>query len=204
MLIDEKEAEHVLVGGIDECTPNFIFLHNYLGYWKQPVDNLQLLKYKTSGTIAGEGSAFFMLSAKPCDQTYARIDAVSTCFNLANTDEVESEIDTFLRGAQISKQDIDLVIFGINGDIYYDKTYYHLQKSYFDASSMYGYYKHLCGEYYTSTAFALWLAAIIIKSQSVPAVVRLNSANRQAIKRVLIYNHIRNMEHSMILLSMPE
>jgi len=32
MLIRENEANHVLVGGIDECTKDFIHLHNYLGY----------------------------------------------------------------------------------------------------------------------------------------------------------------------------
>lgn len=204
MLIEEKEANHVLVGGIDECTPNFVFLHDYLGYWKDAVNNLQLLRYKTPGTIAGEGSAFFMLSAQRTDGTYAKLDSVSTGFALENKEEVMSQLDMLLQNAGLTREDLDLVIFGMNGDIYFDKIYHQLQHSYFDSSSVYAYYKHLCGDYYTSTAFALWLASIIIRNQSIPDVVQLNSANRQHIRHVLIYNHIRNKEHSMILLSAQE
>jgi len=204
MLLEDNEANHVLVGGIDECTPNFVFLHNYLGYWKDPVDNLQLLRYKTSGTIAGEGSAFFMLSNKPTDTTYAKLQSVSTGFALENKEEVIAQLDLLLQNAGLAIADLDLVIFGMNGDIYFDDIYHQLQNSYFDSSSVYGYYKHLCGDYYTSTAFALWLVSIIIRNQSVPAVVRLNAANRKKIRHVLIYNHIRNKEHSMILVSSKE
>jgi 3-oxoacyl-[acyl-carrier-protein] synthase II len=203
MLLEDNEANHVLVGGIDECTPNFVFLHNYLGYWKDPVDNLQLLQYKTPGTIAGEGSAFFMLSNEPTDNTYAKLQSVSTGFALDNK-EVIAQLDLLLQNAGLGITDLDLVIFGMNGDVYFDEIYHQLQNSYFDSSSVYGYYKHLCGDYYTSTAFALWLVSIIIRNQSVPAVVRLNAANRKQIRHVLIYNHIRNKEHSMILVSSKE
>lgn len=202
MLIQENEATHVLVGGIDECTQNFIYLHSYLGYWKQPVNNLQLLKYKTPGTIAGEGSAFFMLSARS-EMAYAKINAATTFLN-QNLNGIEFEIEAFLEQEGFGKTDIDLVIFGNNGDIYMDKEYYHLQKTFFDSSSVYAYYKHLCGEYYTSTAFALWLGAVIIKNQHVPDDIKLNTAYRKEIKRVLIYNNTRGTEHSLILLSQPE
>jgi 3-oxoacyl-(acyl-carrier-protein) synthase len=204
MLIEEKEANHILVGGIDECTPNFIQIHNYLGYWKESANNLQLLRYKTPGTIVGEGSAFFMLSAQPTDSTFAKLDGVNTCLDLANNGEVADQIDSFIKDYGLKKEDIDLVIFGMDGDIHLDQIYHQLQDTYFDRSSVYGYYKHLCGEYYTSTAFALWLGSIIIRNQAVPAIVRLNTANRQNIRHVLIYNHIRNKEHSMILLSAPD
>jgi 3-oxoacyl-(acyl-carrier-protein) synthase len=204
MLLEEKNANHVLVGGIDECTQNFVFLHNYLGYWKETGNNLQLLKYKTPGTIAGEGAAFFMLSAQQTEETFAKLEAVNTFLTLEHKDEVVSQLDMFLNEHEVTKEGIDLIIFGMNGDINLDKIYHQLQNSYFDSSSVYGYYKHLCGEYYTSTAFALWLGSIVIRNQTIPSMIRLNSANRMNIRRILIYNHVRNKEHSMILLSAPE
>jgi 3-oxoacyl-[acyl-carrier-protein] synthase II len=204
MLLEEKNANHVLVGGIDECTQNFVFLHNYLGYWKETGNNLQLLKYKTPGTIAGEGAAFFMLSAQQTEETFAKLEAVNTFLTLEHKDEVVSQLDMLLNEHEVTKEDIDLIIFGMNGDINLDKIYHQLQNSYFDSSSVYGYYKHLCGEYYTSTAFALWLGSIVIRNQTIPSMIRLNSANRMNIRRILIYNHVRNKEHSMILLSAPE
>ena len=36
MHLEEKQAEHVLVGGIDECTDDFMHLYGYLDYWKPP------------------------------------------------------------------------------------------------------------------------------------------------------------------------
>ncbi len=204
MLIEEKNANHVLVGGIDECTQNFIFLHNYLGYWKETANNLQLLKYKTPGTIAGEGAAFFMLSAQQTDETFARLEAVNTCLALEHKDEVIAQLELFFNKQGVKKEDIDLIIFGMNGDIFLDKIYHQLQNSYFDSSSVYGYYKHLCGEYYTSTAFALWLGSVVMRNQAIPSMIRLNSANRPNIRRILIYNHVRNKEHSMMLLSVPD
>jgi hypothetical protein len=145
-----------------------------------------------------------MLSAQPTDSTFAKLDGVNTCLDLANNGEVADQIDSFIKDYGLKKEDIDLVIFGMDGDIHLDQIYHQLQDTYFDRSSVYGYYKHLCGEYYTSTAFALWLGSIIIRNQAVPAIVRLNTANRQNIRHVLIYNHIRNKEHSMILLSAPD
>ncbi|XHR94482.1 hypothetical protein ACFJIV_30115 [Mucilaginibacter sp. UC70_90] len=59
-------------------------------------------------------------------------------------------------------------------------------------------YKHLCGEYPTSSAFALWLTANILKTGSVPATIGQATT---PVKKILIYNHYQMIHHSLILLS---
>ncbi len=203
MHIEEKTARHILVGGIDECTSDFIHLHAYLHYWKEPMYNLSILNDKSYGTIAGEGSAFFMLSADPAESYPVAIDGLHTFFTPdgSGLDDVVPEIDRFLDSQGIGRHEIGLVLTGINGDAGFDQIYYDLSQDYFAAETGIAYYKHLCGEYYTSTSFALWLGSVILESQIVPPVVQLKPPLGKRLNKLLIYNHIRNSEHVMILLS---
>jgi 3-oxoacyl-[acyl-carrier-protein] synthase II len=66
------------------------------------------------------------------------------------------------------------------------------------ANSTLANYKHLCGEYPTSSAFALWLASNIIDKGTVPTIVADTTI---APKKVLIYNHYQRNYHSLMLLS---
>jgi 3-oxoacyl-(acyl-carrier-protein) synthase len=201
--LEEQTARHVLVGGIDECTSDFMHLHAYLHYWKKPIGNLLLPADKSTGTIAGEGSAFFMLSADPAGSHQVVIEGVHTFFMPGGTalNEVISEIESFLFEHGTEKNEISLVLTGINGDAGFDKIYYGLKRDFFQSGTGMALYKHLCGEYYTSTSFALWLGSVIIQEQAIPQVVQITAPDNVKINKVLIYNHIRNMEHSLILLS---
>lgn len=204
MLLEENQAHHVLIGGIDECTHDFVHLHSYLGYWKEPVNNLELLKEKSTGTIAGEGSAFFMLSDEIETGNHGvAIEGIHTFITPsdANPVEIKNEISQFFQSILVEKAEIDSVILGLNGDIRYDNTYYALMNGFLPPQTDFLYYKHLCGEYYTSSAFALWLGAVILENQQVPDVIRLNQQHHPALKRMLIYNQIRNTEHTLIILN---
>jgi hypothetical protein len=59
--------------------------------------------------------------------------------------------------------------------------------------------KHLCGEYPTASAFALWLAARIIREIKAPAIV-LDRDTGRPVKSVLIVNSYFEKYHSLILL----
>jgi 3-oxoacyl-[acyl-carrier-protein] synthase II len=205
MLLEEKQSRNILVGGIDECTNDFMHLHNYLGYWKEPLNNLKLISEKSPGTIAGEGSAFFVLTNEPVTGNHrgVAIEDVHTFFTPSepNPAEIEKEIDLFLQSIHTDKQDIDGVMLGLNGDNRYDKIYYSLLNEYFSQDTDFMYYKHLCGEYYTSGAFALWLGSVILGNKQIPDVIRLNKGSHTSMKNLLIYNQIRNAEHSLIFLN---
>ena len=79
--INSGESGMVLLGGIDEMTPNTFKILQRLGHYKmKPVKNMNLLKDHSRGTIAGEGAAFFLLSAKPSPKNYAKIEALDTFY----------------------------------------------------------------------------------------------------------------------------
>ncbi|MCK4360306.1 MAG: beta-ketoacyl synthase chain length factor [Bacteroidales bacterium] len=200
MLLKENSINNILTGAADEITHNSFLITKRLGHWKNPaISNLKLLDYKTRGSIAGEGAAFFVLTNTDSKHNYAKISSVSTFYKPENYKIIEDNITEFLKNAKIDTNDIDLIIFGINGDTKFDKIYYHLIKNYFENKD-FVYYKHLCGEYHTSSSFVLWLGAKILKTQFVPYIVKLNKQADKQIKNILIYNHYRNINHSLILI----
>ncbi len=201
MLLKENSANNVLTGGADEITHNSFLITKRLGRWKnKAINNLKLLDHKTRGSIAGEGAAFFVLSKEKNAQNYAEISSVSTFYKPDNYKTVEDNITNFLKNAEIKINNIDLIILGLNGDTKDDDIYYKLKKDYFKNNTI-AYYKHLCGEYHTSTSFVLWLSAKILKNQFVPEIIKLNKQPDKPVKNILIYNHYKNIDHSLILVT---
>lgn len=202
MHIYENKNLNVLVGGIDELTDDYVKLHGLRGYWKEPVNTLELISSSTAGTIAGEGSSFFMLSGIAKEKSTVAVEGVHTFLTPeeAQHEELQNETLKFIESAGAFKNEIDVVIFGINGDSRFDKTYYFLKNNFFESGTRFAYYKHLCGEYHTSTAFAMWLGKTILETQAIPSIVNLSPGNNKPIRKLLIYNHNRNTEHSFILL----
>jgi 3-oxoacyl-(acyl-carrier-protein) synthase len=203
MNLEEERASHILLGGIDESTSDFMHLHSYMGYWKKPVNNLLLLEDKNPGTIAGEGSAFFMLSSVPSRDGNAVLEGVHTFItqDTARETDIVPEIDLFLKNHDTDKKDISLFLTGMNGDSGFDPVYRWLGRNYFSSRTGMAWYKHLCGEYYTSSSFALWLASVILETQAIPEITELVPPEKREIEKILIYNHTRNTEHALILVS---
>ncbi|MDB5136491.1 MAG: beta-ketoacyl synthase, partial [Mucilaginibacter sp.] len=114
--------------------------------------------------------------------------------------DIEASIIAFLAENSLKVDDIDLVITGKNGDLRNDVVYKQLGLSLFKNTSIAN-YKHLCGEYPTSSSFGLWLAANIVKKGIVPDVVIERGKAGTAPKKVLIYNHYQNKYHSLMLVS---
>ena len=201
LLLKEKEAENVLVGAIDEITNISHTILNRLGLYKQEqVSNLDIFKTRSKGTIAGEGASFFLLANEPSANDYAKLEGLKTFYKPENEKEIEDHIINFLSSNSISINDIDLVITGRNGDKKSDKIFEELDQQIFKERSSVN-YKHLCGEYPTASAFALWLAANIIRHKEVPAVLNYQGSNEKKIKRILIYNHYQQIHHSLFLVA---
>jgi 3-oxoacyl-(acyl-carrier-protein) synthase len=186
LLLEEEEATTVLAGGMDEITDMSHALLTRFGlYRRSPVSNLELFSGRTKGTMAGEGAAFFLLAARPSENDYARLDGMTSFYRPADIQEVKQQLLSFLRAHAINPDKIDLVIAGNNGDGQGDDIYRELNSSVFHKTPVIP-YKHLCGEYPTSTAFALWMAANKVRSGA---------------GRILIYNHYLGIYHTAFLLS---
>jgi len=199
MLLREGAATNVLAGGIDEITDvSHAILTRFGLYKKEDINNLDLFNSHSKGSIAGEGAAFFLLSNQASGKNYAVLDAVHTFYKPGNTEETEQQIQLFLSGESLTINDIDIVLTGRNGDVAGDTIYRQLNNTVF-RNSITAHYKHLCGEYPTSTGFALWLAASIIKNNSLPPVS--GASTKKQIRRILVYNHYQNIHHSLLLVS---
>ena len=200
VLINGNEANEVLVGGIDEITEESWLMKTRLDYFKgNPVSNLELLGDNQPGGMAGESAAFFVLSSKKTENSYARLSGVDTFFNPSGDAEIKDMIVSFLEQHSLATSDVDLVLLGYNGDREFDKVYDETAGKLFGNNST-GYFKHLCGEHDTASAFATWIAARILKTGTIPQIVLKSGRNNKTVKKILIYNHFRNINHSLILL----
>jgi 3-oxoacyl-[acyl-carrier-protein] synthase II len=199
MLLEENNAANVLVGAVDEITDiSHAILSRFGLYKKENIINADLYKISSRGSIAGEGAVFFLLNHKPAENNHAVMDGLHTFYKPAGINEIEEEIASFLCSRSCTGNDIDLIITGKNGDLTGDAIYQQLAKTSFKNKPTIP-YKNLCGEYPTSTAFALWLAASVVRDGSIP--VELNVSVPKKIKRVLIYSHYQNIHHSLLLVS---
>jgi 3-oxoacyl-(acyl-carrier-protein) synthase len=199
--IGEGTKDNILVAGIDEMTMNHLNITRRIGLWKrEPVHNLSVLSSGTPGALAGEGAAFFTIGRDPLPSAYCRIADTATFLLPGSSAGLSGEITRFLGRNGLCPADIDVVMTGMNGDVRYDGGYRQLVQENFPDAAI-GVYKHLCGEYHTATGFGLRTAAMILRNQEFPSVLRFGSNEPARLKNILIYNHFRNVNHSLILVS---
>ncbi len=176
LLLSEGEAETVLAGAVDEITDTSHAILQRFGLYRH--------------VPAGEGAAFYLLAAQPSPTDQARLDGMTTFYKPEDAKTVEKALRSFL---EQHAAEPDLVILGANGGAANggaagDERYRQLTApgSVFAGKKLLP-YKQLCGEYPTSTAFAFWMAARLLKQ----------GRHRQ----ILIYNHYLGIHHTAFLLS---
>ncbi|MDH7463431.1 beta-ketoacyl synthase chain length factor [Chitinophagaceae bacterium 26-R-25] len=196
MLMNENDAAHVLVGAADEITDaSHKILSRFDLYKKDLANSEELFTQHTKGTIAGEGSVFFMMNKNASEKDYALLKDVTTFYKPIGNHAITDRINKFLSLNGLSINDIDVVINGKNGDEQNDRVYEQLEENILSGKTSIT-YKQWCGEFPTSSAYALWLAANIAKHQQLPA----DKTNR-SIKHILVYNHYQNIHHSLQLVT---
>ena len=95
---------------------------------------------------------------------------------------------------------IDLFISGENGDIRMKKLYEECEAE-LSKNSTITRFKHMCGEYPTASAFAVWLAVYILQTQKIPDHMIRKPGSASAVKTILVYNNYKGLQHSFILLT---
>jgi len=198
MLINENSGLNILLGGLDEITDTYFKITDKAGLWNKynPEEQIPHIPEKA---IAGEGATYFVITGVSKPENYAKFMGVSTFYKPKSTGGITSNLLKFLNHNGLTISDIDLVLLGQN-DTNGDSIYNSIRSGILKETNQ-GYYKHLCGEYYTSSAFAAWLAANILKRQVVPDAVLLKGKQTKPLKKILIWNHFRNINHSFMLLS---
>ena len=198
MQIEMDGVDSVLVGGVDETASHTLDLYKLRNIIKKSEDvPYSILNSNSKGIVFGEGAAFFALESDVKESSYAKLTDVSVK-NVMKPDDVEGFIYDFLAANNISIDNIDAVALGNNGDVDFD-SYYDVSTSILKNTPQV-YYKHLSAEYNTASGFGLWLAATIIKKQSIPSVVKMNALDKTNYETVLLYNQYQGRDHSLILL----
>lgn len=197
MLLNSGDAQNVLVGGIDEITEQLFSITNKLNIWrKNNYNNTSLFNGTHHGTLMGEGAAFFMLGSEPGNGNSTQIVGTRTLID--SKADIVSEAADFLETLNLTLTDIDTMILGRNGDAENDCVYDALENC---TQANIVHYKHLCGEYRTSSAFAMWLGANILQRQQIPQCALKRKNGKNSYNNILIYNHLNGTEHAFTVLS---
>ncbi|UII34793.1 beta-ketoacyl synthase chain length factor [Fulvivirga ulvae] len=177
-------ANHILLGGADEMTPQ---VHHILQ--KMGCDNK---------IPFGEGACFFMISASGREN--------SVCIeNMANfrdlsPEEVTEVLDDFLTRNSLYKNEIGALVLGFDEnspDAYYEN----LISAFAEDIPVVG-FKKVTGEYFTASAYAYNLGAEMLRKQCVFSDTLMSGTHQGTLSKVLIYNHYKGENHTISLLSL--
>jgi len=194
-------TQHYLTGCFDEMTEEYFIIKNKIGYWKQTWNNeIPLHKQcATTGSVPGEGAAFFLLSNRPAYQGAPAIQHIHT-FQKAEVNELTGILERQLQYRNLGKEDIGLLVLGMNGDKE-DQPYYDEVIRYIGAGKPVLVFKNLCGEYETASGFGLWLTLQAIQDKYLPGQAWLDKRAIKPRGNILFYNHYRRHNHNLLLLS---
>lgn len=182
-MLMQEGANNVLVGGIDELTDTTIKLLQRLGCIAGGAN--------TQAPPCGEGAVFMTLGNNPSASNYAVLNKVHICKGSNPTEAMAQFIEA---------HPVDLVLTGANTLEEYDTTYAEALKAVLPAAAI-GYYKHLCGDYHTSTSVATMLGAMMLKTAQVPSWAMLKGTPPNCLESVLLYNRTPDGGHSFIHLA---
>ncbi len=196
--MNKPQFSSALVTGSDEMTPSYFKLLKRLNYWKDEVpDTLNIVHGKESiGSFATEGSVSFMLAKSKTSNSYAKIVDVDLKY-MNNPDSLDY-IVRFLKQNELEINDVDVLLTGMNGDVENDNVYKTLFSTF--GEDKIGIYRNVCGEFYTSSAYGLYAAATCINMSIVPKYLKYNFVEKKDPKIILIYNHFKSKDYSLILL----
>jgi hypothetical protein len=195
MLLLHEGKENVLAGAFEEITAEHFYIKSRIGQWKEEqISNDTLYQHFSPGTISGEGAAFFVLGPSATASSYAELAGLKMLYK-PTTEKLAGSLQTFLQ----SHGEIDMVLTGRNADTNYDQYYQVVDQLLPNTPQLP--FKHLCGEYDTAGAFALWLGAQLLKTQQLPVQwFPMLEQPPAKLRNILIYNNFFGDQHVFMLL----
>ncbi len=200
--LKEGEGRHMLVGAVDEMTDTSYQIKSHLGKLKNGLEkSTDIFTQNGKGVSAGEGAAYFLLSSTSHENDYAELSGLFMIYKPKDQQSIQEGLQHVLFSKNMKLEDLDAVVIGKNGDETEDKIYDQFVEHLPQDIPILG-YKHLSGEYETSSAFALWMASRCIKEQRIPdAAVLEKKQIPSQLRHILIYNHYRGVNHTFMMVS---
>ena len=201
MLCDDQPRNSYLLGAVDEISTFNYNIDRLDGWYKETaVSNNTLYGSNSPGSMAGEGAAFFIVNGKK-ESAKGRLQAINF-FHTRSVSDMNQQLRAFLASVASAGQTIDLLLTGENGDSRLQK-YYDSCEALFDAPVSVARFKHMTGEFPTASSLALWIALQILQQQHVPDHMFKKQVNKAEIRNILIYNNFKDLQHSLMLVSLP-
>ncbi len=200
LLFQDNPNGKVLVGNVEEESSFNFNIDKLAGFFKEEETELKnLLNSNTKGTVVGEGSAMFIISNEIEDvDKFVKIVEVET-YTYPDYSDVLKGVEDILNQNSIDINEVDAIMMGMNGDVEQDKWYEKLIEERFADKAILS-FKNLIGDYQTSSAFALKMANDILKGASYSDTVFYKNKTDKKINSILIYNHFRENQHSLMLI----
>lgn len=196
MLLKENPGSVYLMGAVDEISSyNYNIEKLAGGYKKEAVGNDDLYSMDSAGSIAGEGSAMFIVNDN-AGNAKAQLNAVHI-FQTEDKKIVEEQLKLFIK-TNLNDQSPGLLLTGESGDNRYIDFYIAAEKI-CGGDITVARFKHLSGEHPTASAFACWIAAEIISRKELSQHM-IKKEGKKNYGNVLIYNNYKGIQHSIMLL----
>jgi 3-oxoacyl-(acyl-carrier-protein) synthase len=200
LMLFEEGKETILIGGIEEHTPNFIILNRKAHKFQMQDPEKPIWKSTTPGIQLSEGTAFFVLNKTNTEKSLACVEGIQTLYKPKTSQVIWKKLEAFLKLHDITLSDIDVTLMGFSGDVDFDAKLQELLPV-IEKESVAASYKNVCGEYHTASAFAMWTATKLIEKQQLPRVLAISDKTPSKIKYVLIINQYLGINYSFTLLS---
>lgn len=199
--IQLHKINNSLVGAHEEMPPTFFKWFQQLGTCKdEPIDVAMLKQGKSRGSIFGNCAVSMVISNQNNDKTICKIQSMKL-FHQPDDKYFYKNLNAILTEANLQLEDISAVIMSYNGNCENDHFCNHYANTFFSSLPIL-WYKHLFGESLSASSFGVYVGAKCLQYQKIPQ--HLFYKNEQTInhpKNILVHNHFKNQDHSLILLS---
>ena len=195
------KINNALVTGQDEMTPDYFNMLGKIGYWKDGEISQEILrKAETNGSFAGECSAALFLQKEKSNSTLCTLENVELLYT-PTLEKLQATLQQMLQEANLTFDDVDAIILGLNGDAANDKIYHEFAHTIFPNKTI-AWYKNIFGESFTATGLGVYAAATCLKQGKIPQHLQYNEDGKSVNpKHIVVYNHFHGKDHSLILLS---
>lgn len=193
----ENPDKKYLLGAVDEIS-DYNFNIDFLGGWYkiETIASGNLYDSNSSGSIAGEGAAMFLVSHH-AENAIGCVQAVNTLHS-NNEGEVNNFVATFLQ-THFPTTPPDIFMSGENGDSRLHSFYTAVQEQLPQTAVVR--YKHLSGEYPTAVSFGIGLALEILNNRTAPQNVLTSKIDNQDYENIILYNCYKGEQHSITWIS---
>ena len=196
LLFGEGKAETILAGNVEEISDYNFNIETLAGQFKtEETTSENLLTSNSFGSVCGEGSSMFVLKGEATEYLARIIDVAQIAY--PSEDEINDLVICLLNKNDLIPDDINALILGNSGDSRTDFWYSRITKSIFPLQTIFT-FKEMVGECPTSIAFATYMGTCLLLGKKIGTPFKQTG---QPLKRILIYNHYKGVQHGLILMS---